>query len=164
MLTRYNHRRGCHCDMNKPDDGCCIKKPSALSGTDCSMYNTIGSRECNSIRGCQWVCHCKNISDARVCYKSTCLAQPKLACVFSRNTGCSCPSCCQDHPEKKSTFDCALLHMSGTERCNKVVDGHTCQWRCPCSDIDNKSTCLLSTCANNEERRCTYTDHDKCLC
>ena len=99
-----------------------------------------------------------------MCTNSTCLAHPNLACVFSRTTGCSCPSasCCQDHPEKNNGFDCALLHMAGTERYNTAVNGRTCHWRCPCSDIDNRNTCLLSTCANDPDRRCTYTD--KCFC
>lgn len=98
-----------------------------------------------------------------MCAKSTCLAQPNLACVFNRTTGCSCQSCCQDHPDKSNDFYCATLHTAGTLKCNKAKDGHTCQWRCPCSDIDNKSTCLLSTCANDEDRKCTYINN-RCFC
>ena len=118
--------------------------------------------ECNSNIGCQWICHCKNITDAKVCNESTCLAQPNLACVFSCSTGCSCPSCCQDHPNKNIAFDCASLHMAGTWECNKVVNGHTCQWTCPCSDIENINTCLLSTCDNNPGKNCTY--NNSCFC
>lgn len=149
--------------MNKTDEGCCITEPSAPPGTDCSIHKTIDSRECNAIIGCQWVCHCKNITDPSVCTRSTCLAQPNLACVFSNTTGCSCPSCCQDHPDKNSAFDCASLHMAGTQGCNEAEDSHTCQWTCPCSDIGNNETCLLSTCDNNPEQRCTY-NNDSCFC
>ena len=155
---RFTNPSGCHCD-----DGCCIKTPSAPPGTDCSIYNTIGSRKCNSNKGCQWICDCKNITDPNVCTRSTCLAQPNLACNFSSTTRCSCPSCCQDHPDKNNNFNCASLHMAGTNKCNDAVDGRTCQWTCPCSDIDNKDTCVSSTCTNNPSMMCTY-DEDSCFC
>lgn len=170
MFTRFYHyvnpstnRSGCQCDDNKISDGCCIRKPSApLGTTDCSIFNTFGSKQCNSVRGCEWVCHCKNITDAKVCINSTCLAQPNLTCRYSSTVGCDCPSCCKDHPNNNNVFDCASLHMLGSRRCNRAIDSQTCQWRCECNDIDNAETCLLSTCANNPRKRCKFDE--SCFC
>ena len=165
-MNPSTNRRGCQCGDNKIDDGCCIKKPSAPPGTDCSIFNTFGSKQCNSAsrgRDCEWVCHCKNITDAKVCANSTCLAQPNLTCRYSSTTGCDCPSCCQDHPDKNNAFDCASLHMLGIRRCNRAIDHRTCQWRCGCSDIDNGETCLLSTCADNPRKKCTL-EEGNCFC
>lgn len=111
----------------------------------------------------EWVCHCRNITDANVCANSTCLGQPNLACRYSNVTRCHCPSCCQDHPDQINDFDCASLHMAGTAECNGVKDGRTCQWKCACSDIDNQKTCLSSTCDEDPDKICKY-EKGSCLC
>ena len=143
-----------------------MKKLSAPQGTNCDVYNTIGSKECNSAsqgEGCEWVCDCKNIRDAKVCINSTCLSQPSLTCTYSDITGCNCPSCCHNHPLSNNVFDCASLHMLGSIRCNRYMDGKTCQWRCGCSDINDKITCLRSTCVvGNQQKRCRFNEH--CFC
>ena len=168
MLIRFYHHTNqstgrCQCNT---DHGCCIKKSSAPPDTDCSIYNTHGSKRCNSIfdgTACEWVCQCKNITDAEVCVESTCLAQPNLTCVYSKEAGCDCPSCCKDHPDKNNAFDCATRHMLGTRRCNRVLGGRTCQWTCACSDIENEETCLLSTCIGSPRQRCRFNGRS-CFC
>ena len=173
---RFTNHSGCHCD-----DGCCIKTPSAPPGTDCSIYNTIGSRECNFTKGCQWICDCKNITDANVCAKSTCLAQPNLACTFNNTTGCSCPNCTRSciRPlflnQKTCKCECDINQECPSP---KILDTDTCECRCPDGSIENTTTgnctgncthfhtselCKEIFCETNPSRLCTLTNR-KCEC
>jgi len=162
-------QEGCQCDVTTRNrEDCCIEKPSAPSGVDCSTYNAHGSIDCNGImngEACEWRCDCSDINDHEACFRSTCKGDPTVRCQYSQMTGCSCPTRCRDHPNKSTTFDCSTLESFGSERCNQVLGGDTCQWTCSCDEISNKEACNMSTCINDPSRRCQFdTSAGVCLC
>ncbi|XP_065919685.1 balbiani ring protein 3-like [Dysidea avara] len=165
-------QEGCQCDdidtATNTDEDCCIEKPSAPLGVDCSIYNAHGSDDCNSVsnrEACEWKCDCSEIDDHEACIRSTCKDFPTVSCEYSQVTGCSCPRCCRDHPNKSAVFDCSTLDSFGSERCNQVLGGNTCQWTCPCNEINSQDACDMSTCIDDPNRRCQFdTAVGACFC
>ena len=163
-------QEGCQCDdtATSTDEDCCTEQPSAPLGMDCSVYNAHGSDECNAVlngTACVWRCDCSEIDDREVCIRSTCRDFPTVRCEYGQETGCSCPRCCRDHPNKSAVFDCSTLESFGSKRCNRVKGGDTCQWTCPCNEISDKDACDMSTCIDDPNRQCQFdTTAGACFC